>query len=90
MIAGGASGMARLPVPVAMSSAWQGPGGRTRWLMNWSPPLEMVRATTPKSPAIQVERMAALIRSIGGDVMYFALGKSGVTRVLDNAVFVKG
>jgi hypothetical protein len=63
-----ASGMARLPVPVATSSAVQGPVGRSRWAMKSAPLDATVRAMTPKSPAIQVERMPALICSIAGAV----------------------
>jgi hypothetical protein len=60
-----ASGMAVLPVPQATSST-RAPGGMLRLAMKSSAPPVIVLATTPKSPAIQVERMLALICSMVG------------------------
>ena len=60
-----ASGSARLPVPVATSRTLE-PAGSARRAMNSSAAPEMVLATTPKSPAIQVLRMLDLICSMVG------------------------
>ena len=71
-----ASGMAVLPVPQAMSST-RAPAGMLRAAMKSSAPAETVLATTPKSPAIQVERMLDLICSMVGAGVLMARPRLG-------------